>query len=807
MKAPALLPPAFLTWFAKRKWQAYPHQLAMVNAFQRGESTLLIAPTGGGKTLAGFLPTLVDLAKNKHKGLHTLYISPLKALAADIHRNLQAPIAEMGLDISVELRTGDTSSSRRQRQIKKPPHILLTTPESLELLLSYPNAAELMGNIKRIIIDEAHVLAPGKRGHLTSLCLSHLKRINPALTITGLSATVADPRLLADWLAKDAGILYAQAKTAPVIQLMETETRVPWSGYMGTYAIHDIYEAVKQAGTTLIFVNTRAQAELLFQQLWEINRDELPVALHHGSLERDHRQRVEALMNAGGLRAIVATASLDLGLDWGAVDLVIHVGGPRSISRLLQRIGRSNHRLDVPSEAILVPCNRFEMIECIAVMQAITEGVIDGEPLLPGTLDVLAQFVMNSACGEGFDADVLYSEIIAAHPYRHITRETFERVIAFVANGGYALRAYDRFQRIALNEEGRWIASPVAVKRHRMNTGTIVEYETLRVALRNPRSRKTLDLGQIEEFFIQGLQPGDTFLFAGRLLRYKGIYENRVEVEKGTGERPKIPSFKGGRLPLSISVAERVRAMIEDKKAWKSLPVSIQNWLAVQEERSVIPGADTLLAESFIFEKNDHLVLYSFAGRSANQTLGMLLTYHMEQAGLLPLGFVANDYALAVWGLKPVENPGSLLKRALSEESCDQWIETSQMSRRAFRDVAIIAGLVERRAPGKKKTGKQVTISTDLIYDVLRKYEPGHILLTATREDVMHRLADIDRLRDLFRESTVNHRKLEKVSPFAVPLLLEISVERIKGKGEVVLLTAEAKEAAGDALMREASAA
>ncbi|MFO1243399.1 MAG: DEAD/DEAH box helicase [Rickettsiales bacterium] len=558
------LPDVFKRWFAEKGWQPHAHQLAMVEAARAGKSSLLVAPTGGGKTLAGFLPSLLELAETPHKGLHTLYISPLKALAADIARNLSRPVEEMSLPIMIEMRTGDTSSSRRQRQLKKPPHILLTTPESLELILSYPNATQLVGTLKRVVIDEVHALAPGKRGHLTALCLSRLRRLAPGLQVIGLSATAAHPEHLAAWLDPHAGVIRASAAPLPQIKFMKTG-RVPWSGYMANFAVKDIYRAVQNAKTSIIFVNTRAQAEFLFQKLWEANTENLPIALHHGSLEREHRLKVEALMSSGQLRATIATASLDLGIDWGAVDLVIQVGAPRGISRLLQRVGRSNHRLDEPSDALLVPCNRFEMMECVAVMDAIADKQVDGDSLRPGTLDVLAQFVMNAACAGGFDGEELFQEITEAAPYRHITRATFERIVRFVADGGYSLRAYDRFQRISLNEEGRWEASLEAARRHRMNTGTIVEYETLRVSMRKGKSRKAHDLGRIEEYFIQGLVPGDTFIFAGKLLRFKGVRETTVEVEPAAGEQPKIPSFKGGKLPLSPSLAGRVRR-------WKTQP-------------------------------------------------------------------------------------------------------------------------------------------------------------------------------------------------------------------------------------------
>ena len=803
------IPQSLLNWFATRGWAPHPHQLEMLAAAQAGQSTLLIAPTGGGKTLAGFLPSLVELADGTFTGLHTLYISPLKALAADIERNLMSPVTEANLPIRVETRTGDTSSAQRTKQRQKPPHILLTTPESLELMLSYPEAAVMFKNLRRVIVDEVHALAPGKRGNLAALCIARLRTYAKQMTVTGLSATVAEPEKLADWLG-DAIVIHAPQTAKPDITMLQTDARIPWAGYLASYAAPDIYAAVKTAQTCIVFVNTRAQAEWMFQQLWKLNDDNLEIALHHGSLDREHRQRVEAGMAAGSLRAIVATASLDLGLDWGAVDLVIQVGAPKGISRLLQRIGRANHRYNTPSRALIVPTNRFETLECIAVMQAIEEGAMDGEPLHDGGLDVFAQFIMNCAAAAPFNADDLYEELRRAAPYRNLAPDTFNKIMGFLVNGGYALQAYERFQRLQQNKDGLWTASPAAIKRHRMNSGTIVEYETLKIGIRRARSHMLRDLGKIEEYFVQGLMPGDTFLFSGQLLEYQGIRNNVVEVTKGKGEQAKIPSFKGGRLPMSLTLASRVLELFENRDEWARLPPLTREWLDVQEERSVLPARGMLLIETFPHEGLDYVVLYTFAGRNANQTLGLLMTMVMERERLMPLGFVASDYAIAIWGLREVKAPGGVLDLALSAENTEDWVNGSQMAKRAFRDVAIISGLIERQTPGQKKTGRQLTISTDLIYDVLRKYDPEHILLTAAYADVATRIADTARLKDYLAPLPVVHQHLKRLSPLAVPLILEIGIEKIKGglaEGELLSSAhaAELRETEGNELLRAAA--
>ena len=384
----SILPPYVETWFASRGWRPHPYQSAMAEAFVNRRSTLLIAPTGGGKTLSGFLPSLIDCHENRPDGIHTLYVSPLKALTNDIERNLMRPIAEMALAVTVESRTGDTPQAKRARQRRSPPNIFLTTPESLMLMLSSPDASRLFSGLRAVIVDEAHSFAPSKRGDFTALALSRLSALSPHHVRTGLSATVADPQALAAWLGpvgSPAHLLQSGLPVKPDIRILEPEgVRMPYGGFMARYAVPEIYNAIRQAGTSIVFVNTRAQAELMLQMLWDANEENLPIAVYHGSLSREQRRRTEAMMAAGKIRSVVATAALELGIDWGDVDLVIQVAAPKGVSRLLQRVGRSNHRLDIPSRALLVPANRFEALECRAALTAIGQGQLDGEA--PGRL-------------------------------------------------------------------------------------------------------------------------------------------------------------------------------------------------------------------------------------------------------------------------------------------------------------------------------------------------------------------------------------------------------------------------------------
>ena len=915
------LPDRFGAWFDERGWTPRRHQLELTGAALQGESALLIAPTGGGKTLAGFMASLIELSdrpksNSQRPALHTLYISPLKALATDVERNLNTPVAEMGLDIRIETRTGDTPQSKRQRQRANPPDILLTTPEQLALFIASDHADEFFSDLKCVIIDEIHAIAASKRGDLLSLGLATLAEWAPACRFVGLSATVRDPGLLGDWLdvrveaganppppagevpegrrgeaagaaARGSPLRAASRPTSPVngggesvaprkrgvrliraeggvsadIGIMVSRERIPWSGHSGRFAVPEVYEAIKAAEMALVFVNTRSQAELLFQELWRVNEDALPIALHHGSLAREQRRKVEAAMAKGVLKGVVCTSTLDLGIDWGGVDLVIQMGAPKGAARLIQRIGRANHRMDEASRALLVPTNRFEILECRAAEAAVEAGEIDGEPMRDGALDVLAQHIMGRACGVGFELEPLFDEIRRAAPYAGLDWQTFERVVDLVATGGYALKTYDRFKRIVRGRDGVWrVRTARDAQQHRMNVGAIVEAQLMNVRLASfvggkqgnanpapftgevpagrrgqPQSissaasplraaspptspargggegarramRAGRKLGEIEEYFISTLTPGDTFLFAGEILRFLGVSELDVLVTRAKADKPAIPSYNGGKFPLTTFLADRVRHMIHDPEQWTGLPDQVREWFEIQREKSEIPPPDHLLVETFPRANRHYLVTYPFEGRLAHQTLGMLLTRRLERAGAKPLGFVASEYAMAVWAMDDMSgiDMDALFHPDMLGDDLEEWLDESPLMKRTFAQCAQISGLIARRLPGKEKTGRQVTFSTDLIYDVLRSHEPDHILLQAARQDAATGLLDIRRLSDMLSRirGKIDHRALPKISPFAVPVMLEVGKERVEGASitDAILREAESdlvKEAMG----------
>ncbi len=798
----APLPHVIADWFAARGWTLRRHQAEMVKVAQTGQHALLAADTGAGKTLGGFLPTLAEFAGESPpgEGLHTLYISPLKALAHDVQRNLLAPIAEMDLPIRVETRSGDTPSDRKARQRACPPHVLLTTPESLSLLLSYPESTQLFTTLKRVVIDEIHAFATGKRGDLLALSLARIQALAPEAQRVGLSATLADPQAFRAWLAPEGNaelvaLVEGEAGADPQVEiLLPVAGVVPWSGHAATWAIPQLYEAIKAHSTRLVFCNTRFLAELIFQLLWDANEDNLPIGVHHGSLSKEARRKVEGAMAQGRLRALVCTASLDLGVDWGNIDLVVQMGAPKGSSRLLQRIGRANHRLDCPSKALLVPGNRFEFLEATAAKEAVDAGQRDGEDFRPGSLDVLAQHVMACACAGPFDEAALFAEVRSARSYAWLDEALWARILDFVATGGYTLRAYEKYRRIVRSPDGLWrLTHPEHAARHRMNAGIIVDAEMLHVCFRNGR-----ELGKVEESFGATLRPGDTFRFAGMDLEVESLRDLDLIV-KAAKKPGQIPSYMGARMPISSHLADRVRAMMVDRAGWARFPDDVREWLEMQDWRSELPGPGQLLVETFANASKHYCVFHTFEGWNANQALGMLVTRRMEERGLMPLGYVASDYAVGVWSLRPVSDPAPLLSPDILAHEFVEWVQDSYMLRRAFREAAVIGGLVERQHPGqsglRRKSGRQVTFSTDLIYDVLRKHEPDHLLIEAAWSDARTRLTDIGRLADLLDRAAGHliHVELERISPMAVPLLTMIGRESLPAglADEELLIEAE----------------
>jgi len=627
--------------------------------------------------------------------------------------------------------------------------------------------------------------------------MARLQKLAPGLRRVGLSATISDPDAYRSWLAPDADldlvdVVLGDPGAEPDLSILIPENKIPWGGHSGRHAAREVMQLIEQHKTTLVFCNTRSLAELIFQDLWAVNEQALPIGIHHGSLAVEARRKVEAAMAVGRLRGLVATASLDLGIDWGDIDLVVQMGAPKGSSRLLQRIGRANHRLDEPSKGMIVPGNRFEYLEARAALDAIDDGELDPEVFRPGALDVLAQHILAMAVSAPFQQEDLLAEVRSAAPYAGLKDETFEEILSFIATGGYALKAYDRFRRLVPEPGGMWrIATPAVAQQHRLNAGVIVEQPLLTVRFRNGRK-----LGTIEEGYASTLSPGDHFYFSGLSLEVEQFRDTDIIVH-ASSKRGQIVTYGGQRMSMSTHLANRVRHMLCDRNDWHRFPDDVREWLEVQSERSVLPEPHQLLVETFPHESHHYMVAYSFEGWNAHQSLGMLLTKRMEKAGLKPLGFVANDYGLACYGLEPIRDPKALFSADILEQEFVEWVESSYLLKTAFREVAVIGGLVERQHPGRKKTGRQVSFSTDLIYDVLRRYEPQHLLLRAAWDDARRRMTELGRLVRLVdrASATMLHVETDRITPMAVPLMVIVGREALPPgmeADETLLMQAEA---------------
>ena len=785
-------------WFIKNKWEPHSYQLELFKKIDEINNALILAPTGSGKTLAGFLPSINEMIVNPKQGLNTLYISPLKALANDIERNLPKPIKEMGLNIRLETRTGDTKQSKKNNQKYNPPNFLMTTPESFILMLSWESASIFFQNLRYLIIDEIHTLVNDKRGDLLSLGISRLCHINKKIKKIGLSATVSEPNLILNWLNSGnqpnvkSSIIKQEWLLNPEIKLPKTKKQIPWSGHSGIFALDEILKIITENKTTIVFVNTRAQSEILFQEIWRINENNLPIALHHGSLSKEQRLKVEIEMSKGRLRAVISTSSLDLGIDWSNVDHIINIGAPKGVNRLIQRIGRSGHSYNKISKASLIPTNKFELLECHAALNLIKNYHLDTMKLSSGALEVLAQFLVGLSISEPLDPNIVFKVIKKAFPYRCITIEEFSEALEFVSTGGYSLKGYGKFHQIVKGIDGKYRPVNSMLKTiWRMNVGTIVEAINIRVKLKSGRY-----LGNIEEYFSQSLSKGDTFIFGGMLLEFYNLEKNTlVVIPKYSGE-PKIPSFVGGRLPISETLADEVRKILETEGDWKNFDNEINKWLKRQINVSGIPKRESLFIEIFKRGNRYYSVAYCFEGRKAHQTLGMLITKRMERLSLSPIGFVANDYAIAIWSKKCPKNLEVIFNLDILGDDLEEWLEETSILKRSFRMIAIIAGLINQNIIGEDINKKQMTINSDLIYDVLKRHQPDHFLLKATRQDAAKGLTDISRLSNMLKKfnNKIDVKYLDRASPLAIPILLEIGKETVHGEVEEELLVELEKE-------------
>jgi ATP-dependent Lhr-like helicase len=783
-------------WMASEGATPLPFQRETWRAWRAGESGLIHAPTGSGKTLAVWGGALIDAmmmpptslsrrGKAKDHGPRLIWITPLRALATDTVGNLQRPLAALGLDLHVVARTGDSSQADRRRARQGRVDALVTTPESLSLLLSHADARDRFSRLTAIVVDEWHELLGSKRGVQLELCLSRLRTLAPSLRTWALSATLGNPVQALDVLLGHANGRIISGNVARRIDietlLPATVERFPWAGHLGLSQLPRVLDAIMRVERTIVFTNTRSQAELWHRALvsvWPESPD--TIALHHGSLEQTIRQRVEAGLRERQLRCVVATSSLDLGVDFPAVEQVIQIGSPKGIARLLQRAGRSNHTPGQPSRVLCVPTHALEVAEIAAARRAIAAGTVEPRVPLTAPLDVLAQHLTTLAVADGFAPAQALAEIRTTHAYRDIDEIRYGAVLAFLRQGGASLHAYPEYRRLVVDDTGRYRPADARIARlHRYAIGTITSDGSLSV-----RYRQGARLGSIEEGFLARLKPGEAFLFAGRLLELVRIRDMTAYVKPATQAKGTVAVWQGSRMPLSTELAGETAALLavpdhSQEMRW------LGNLLELQGERSVIPGARDLLAELHRTRDGEHLVLFPFAGRLAHEGLAALVAFRLGKLAGGGYRYAVNDYGLIVGArhLPPIDE--KVLRGLIAPEGLldmlDEAMALAELARRRFRDIARVSGLIMPSRPGAERSLRQLQTSAGLLFDVLSRHEPDHVLVMQARREVLEQELEIGRLHDTLLDCATRRMRLTRpgrLTPFAFPLW----AERMRGK-------------------------
>ncbi len=781
------------TLFEKRGWNIFAFQQQAWDAYLNGESGLIHSPTGTGKTLAAWLgPLMEDLqdgaVSSSSTPLQVLWITPLRALAADTEASLQEVVDDLGLAWTVERRTGDTSAAQRARQKKKLPSALVTTPESLSLLLSYKDIATRLRDVKCVVVDEWHELLGSKRGVQLELCLASLRAINPTLRTWGLSATIGnvDEALHVLLGNPDKGTLIKaeQDKQIHVRSLVpDSVENFPWGGHLGIRLLPEVIKVIEQANSTLLFANTRSQAELWYESILKARPDWLEtLAIHHGSLNREIRDRVEDGLRDGSVRCTVCTSSLDLGVDFSPVDQVIQVGSPKGVARLLQRAGRCGHRPGIDSAIICVPTHAFELVEIAAARQAKQQGRIEQRKPLRKCLDVLAQHCVTLALGSGFVPAELRSEIETCYAFADITDAEWQWVMDFITRGGDALQHYPQYQKVVCNDGVYRVEDNRIARQHRMSIGTITSDSAMQV-----RYMKGGRIGTIEESFIAKLNPGDAFLFNGKVLSLVQVKDMTAYVKQAKTKTRIVPRWQGGRMPLTNELADSVREMLDPRIDSGDIDEldKISELLFIQQQWSCLPAPDQLLVESIRSREGQHLFIYPFAGRLVHEGLAALTAWRLSQLAPATFTTSANDYGFELLTRKQFTLDIDQLKSLLSPEHLPrdllQGINESELARRQFRDIARVAGLVFQGYPGSGKTTRQIQASSGLLYDVLKKYDAGNLLLAQSLTEVLEHQIEHLRLQQCLQRiagQEIMLREPARLTPLAFPLW----AERLRGQ-------------------------
>ncbi|MFO1217322.1 MAG: ligase-associated DNA damage response DEXH box helicase [Burkholderiaceae bacterium] len=770
-------------WFAARGWAPFAFQREVWAAMARGESGLLHATTGSGKTYAVWMGVL-DRAAAARAGLQAIWLTPMRALAADTARALELPLAERAPHWTVGLRTGDTPTAERARQDKLLPTALVTTPESLTLLLTRPDARERLGGVHTVIVDEWHEMIGNKRGVQVQLALARLKRWNPALMVWGLSATLGnlDEAMHALLRGADGALVRGRIDKQLVIDtlLPHEPGRFSWGGHLGAQMEQPVVAEIERSGTTLVFTNVRSQAETWYQMLLRARPEWAgQIALHHGSLDRATRDWVEAGLKAGTLKAVVATSSLDLGVDFLPVERVLQIGSAKGVARLLQRAGRSGHQPGRASRVTLVPTNTLELVEAVAVRRAALVQRVEQRFAPDKPLDVLVQHLVSMALGGGFMADELFAEVRSAWSYRALTREEFDWALDFVTRGGSSLTAYPQYHRVVQGDDGSWRVTDRGIAlRHRLQVGTIVSESSMLVKWVSGGT-----LGQIEESFIARLKKGDHFVFAGRVLEYVRTHEMVAQVRKATKKSGIVPAWAGGKMPLSSELADATLDVLHGARQGDWLDPELQAarpMLEAQQRLSRLPTPGTLLVEQFRSREGHHAFVYPFAGRYVHLGLASLLAWRLSREAPNTFSLSVNDYGFELLAAEALDLAPLVSGHVLGDDSLLDDVLASlnsgELAQRRFREIARVAGLVFTGYPGAPKSTRQLQASSSLFYEVFRKYDPANRLLGQADAEVLAQELDIRRLAaslKRMRGQRIELAALRAPSPFALALMVE----------------------------------
>ncbi|MGQ3000104.1 MAG: ligase-associated DNA damage response DEXH box helicase [Variovorax sp.] len=806
-------------WLTSKGWKAFPFQKIVWKEMKQGHSGLLHATTGSGKTLAVWLGALQALADTEAP-LTVLWVTPMRALSHDTLLALQDAAAALAPSWTLAARTGDTASGERAAQQRRWPTGLVTTPESLSLMLSRADAPDVMKRVRLVVVDEWHELLGTKRGVQLQLALARLRRWNPTLMTWGLSATLANLEEARDTLAPDAVIVRgAQDKKILIDTLLpERIERFAWGGHMGLTMLPAVIAHVDAAANTLVFTNTRSQCERWFQAMLEARPDWAGlIALHHGSVDAEARRWVEAAMKAGQLKCVVCTASLDLGVDFLPVEQVVQIGSAKGVARLLQRAGRSGHAPGRPSRITLVPTHSIEMVEGAAARAAIAEGHIEARHSPDQPLDVLVQHLVTVALGGGFVPDDLYEEVRGTAAYAGLTRAHWAWCLDFVAQGGASLAAYPDYKRVVPDEQGVWrVPDARLARRHRMNIGTIVSDASMAVQYLGGAK-----IGSVEEGFVARMKPGDCFLFGGRLLELVRIHDMTAWVRRASGQRPAVPRWNGGRMPLSNTLADAVvqQLALADQGLWESPELRcVRPLLELQQQWSALPTPRTLLAETLKTREGWHLFLYPFAGRHVHLGLASLLAWRVAQHEARTFSIAVNDYGFELLSASEVDWPARLPEvlgmpagdaaeahEALLHEVLAS-LNAGELAQRRFREIARVSGLIFQGYPGEKRSSRQLQASSSLFWEVFRKYDPDNALLAQAERELLSQELEIGRLAaSLARMGTQQLvlRALERPTPFSFPLMVELFREKLSNENvadRIARMVEQLEKAAGGAV-------